>query len=393
MNAPGQTENAHAPRRTQRSRRPQGASQRSHRHTSRRVLQISMVLVILAGVTVRNLGISAGWIPEIRGVCPFGAMQNVLAAVTGRGTLFWFPAGVLLAALILGPVFCGRLCPLGSVQEWVGRLGRRLFGKRYNTPVPGDRYLKHLRWVLPVVMIAGTAGLLSMQPDMLNISYALFHVWTAVVPVSAVVVLAGVLVASLRIERPWCRWICPWGAVLGVISRVSPWTIRRNSTTCISCTRCARACPFHIPVDHVAAVRDSRCNRCEACVAACPVAGALQWEGPRGTLPLRRGVTISVATVALVLLPLVPAALLPRATAASAQGGEAVAPTTLVTVSPTMTLADLALLMAVDTAELLEILGIPEGVDTSLMLIDLEEEPGLESVTVGFIREQVEALQ
>lgn len=128
-------------------------------------------------------------------------------------------------------------------------------------------------------------------------------------------------------------------------------------------------------------------------MAACPVAGALQWEGPRGTLPLRRGVTISVATVALVLLPLVPAALLPRATAASAQGGEAVAPTTLVTVSPTMTLADLALLMAVDTAELLEILGIPEGVDTSLMLIDLEEEPGLESVTVGFIREQVEALQ
>ena len=110
--------------------------------------------------------------------------------------------------------------------------------------------------------------------------YALFHFWTGEALISAIIVLLVVLGASLFVERPWCRWLCPFGAVLGVIQLIAPWKIRRNNSLCTSCGLCTRACPMNIDVDKKIAVFDTRCNRCGECLAACPVENTLDHSFP-----------------------------------------------------------------------------------------------------------------
>ncbi|TVR75077.1 MAG: 4Fe-4S binding protein [Spirochaetaceae bacterium] len=359
---------------------------------ARWIPQIALLAVVIGGATVRNLGIAPEGIlvkviPELRALCPFGAVQ---ALVSLEGSRLAIPLGVLLGTVILGAAFCGRLCPLGSVQEWIGRLGRRVLGHRYNRPVPGDRYLRHLRYALLAAILATGLGLLAAETDLINPSLALVHVWTAAVPITAVLVLLLVAGTSFFVERPWCRWVCPYGALLGTVARISPWTVRRDASTCIDCGRCDRACPLAIRVAAVTAVRDDRCNRCERCIDACPVAGALSFSGRFGVL--KNSTRISLAVLLLFFTPFL---LVRVAETVSAGAWRAAPPQDTIAlapdrVSPMMTLRDLAEEAGIAPAELGNLLGLPASWEADLpddlMLIDLEEEPGLEHMTLGYIR-------
>lgn len=366
---------------------------------ARWVPQATFLLVVIGGATLRNLGLAAGWIPELRALCPFGATGAIASLFGPVSAIEWsrllVPGGVVLTALILGPVFCGRICPLGSVQEWIGRLGRRFLGSRFNRPVPGDRGLSHLRYAVLAMIAATGLGFLTLETDLLNPSLALVHAWTSAVPITAVALLALVLVASFFVERPWCRWLCPYGVLLGAIARISPWTIRRNASTCIDCGRCNRTCPLAIKVSTTAAVRDSRCNRCERCIAACPVSGALvlRHGAPHreasSTRRRRYSAGISAAALLLFSTPLLLTWVVD--TTAAREAGTGTPPIVersidAETITPMMTLQGLAEKAGVSQANLLEHLGLPADLDPGLMLIDIEDEPGLEHVTVGHIR-------
>ncbi len=344
--------------------------------------QIAVFLIVLVGVSTRNLGIIVPGLPEIQGLCPFGAVQSLFRAITGSGALLWFPAGVIIATLVLGPVFCGRVCPLGSVQEWIYQARKKLWNIPARKVSPWDARARWVRWTLPVLLVLGLTTTLQIPQDAINLSYAMFHVWTTAVPISALLILVAVLLLSAFVERPWCRWLCPWGAIQGTLSKISFFTIRRNETSCINCKKCTRACPFHIDVATKPAVRDSRCNRCERCVSACPVAKTLEWSGPRRRLSLPAGGAISAATAALLLMGLL--------VVPSSQAGTATSPPAVVSIAPTHTLSDIAANRSMDVAEVLSILGLPEDFDTALMIMDIEDEPGLEDVTVGFIRTMLE---
>jgi polyferredoxin len=90
------------------------------------------------------------------------------------------------------------------------------------------------------------------------------------------IVIAVLVVASIFIQNFWCRYLCPYGALLGLTSLLSPLRIRRAPDACIDCAKCAKACPSSLPVDRLITVKSAECTGCLECVAVCPAKGALQ---------------------------------------------------------------------------------------------------------------------
>jgi polyferredoxin len=90
-------------------------------------------------------------------------------------------------------------------------------------------------------------------------------------------VTTGILVLlSVFVKNFWCRYLCPYGAMLGLVALASPARIRRAPDSCIDCAKCATACPSLLPVDNLIVIRSAECTACMECVAVCPAEGALQ---------------------------------------------------------------------------------------------------------------------
>lgn len=88
-------------------------------------------------------------------------------------------------------------------------------------------------------------------------------------------VVLGLVLASLFVQNFWCRYLCPYGGFLGLVSLRSPMQITRNASTCIDCAKCEKACPSALPVDKLVQVRSVECTGCLECVAVCPAKDTL----------------------------------------------------------------------------------------------------------------------
>jgi len=100
---------------------------------------------------------------------------------------------------------------------------------------------------------------------------------------TAAIVLGFLVVASVLVQNFWCRYLCPYGALLGLASLLSPLRIRRSAPACIDCAKCAKACPSALPVDKLITIKSAECTGCLECVAVCPSEGALHLALPRWT--------------------------------------------------------------------------------------------------------------
>jgi ferredoxin len=92
---------------------------------------------------------------------------------------------------------------------------------------------------------------------------------------TAAIVIGVVILASIAIKNFWCRYLCPYGALMGLAALASPLQIRRQPDKCIDCAKCAKACPSHLPVDTKIQIHSAECLGCLECVAVCPAEGAL----------------------------------------------------------------------------------------------------------------------
>lgn len=255
--------------------------------TVRRIIQIVFFVLVLLVSLSHTLAESGIEIPLIQGasvhaICPFGGVVSLYRYIT-TGTFvqkihdssFYLMLIVLVTAVVAGPVFCGWVCPFGTFQDWLAMLGRKLFKKRYNRFIPAkfDKWLRYLRYLVAVWVIVMTAISAKLVFSAYDPYYALFNLWTSEVAITAYVALALVVVASLFVERPFCKYACPYGAVLGLTNLFRIFTIRRNSKTCIDCGKCDKACPMNIVVSTSGHVRDHQCITCMACTSevACPI--------------------------------------------------------------------------------------------------------------------------
>lgn len=235
------------------------------------------------------LGQTETWTPKppaVEGFLPISAlMASKRLLFTGSFDPI-HPAGLTIFLAIVGMSllwrkgFCGLLCPVGLVSNGLERLGRRL-GVTWQPGQTGRRILSAPKYLLlagfgyvtlsmsaedienflraPFNLVADTKMLLFFQnPSALTLG-----------------VLGALAAASVVIPAFWCRALCPYGALLGLFSWLSPTAIRRDAETCVSCGRCAKACPVGLPVDTALRVTSPDCQGCAECVGACPVKGCL----------------------------------------------------------------------------------------------------------------------
>jgi len=219
---------------------------------------------------------------SLHAICPFGGVVSIYKFLT-VGTFvqkihessFILMAVGFLLAIVFGPVICGWVCPLGSFQEWLGKIGKKIFGKRYNhfIPAKADSVLRYSRYIVLALVIYATATSAKLVFQDYDPYYALFHFWSAEVAPAALIILAVTILLSLVIERPWCKYACPYGAVLGVFNLFRIFKIRRDDNTCINCKACDRNCPMNITVSDDVAVLNHQCISCLKCTSEnyCPV--------------------------------------------------------------------------------------------------------------------------
>jgi polyferredoxin len=217
--------------------------------------------------------------------CPYGGIVTLWGYLsTGtflRETGPWnlvLLALLLLAAVLTGHAFCGWACPLGTIQEWLASLIRRLTGGRTAwLPMRPSRkvnralsWLKYgvLAWTVWASTTAVVPPLIPFCPyrTLFTLNVGSLLGWSAIV---------GLITLSFAVERAWCRYLCPLGALLAVTNKVSLWRIRKNEARCASCGLCDRTCPVDLDVMREVE-RGVECIRCRACVRACPREGALQ---------------------------------------------------------------------------------------------------------------------
>lgn len=226
---------------------------------------------------------------SLHALCPFGGVVTIYQFATvgtfvqkiHASSFILMIIGFLLAVLF-GPVFCGWVCPFGSIQEWFGGIGRKLFKKRrYNHFIPArvDKYLRYLRyfvlvWVLYMTAVTGKLIFQEYDPY-----FALFNFWSSEVAVIGMAILALSLLGSLFVERPWCKYACPYGAVLGITNLFRVFKIRRTAATCKLDGACDIYCPMNIPVSSMTVVRDHQCISCLECTseARCPAAATVEF--------------------------------------------------------------------------------------------------------------------
>ena len=233
------------------------------------------------GLNVPRPAGAEGWLPIA------GLMNTKYLLQTGHMPAVHPAAMVLfiafmLMSLLLKKAFCSWLCPVGTFSEHLWKLGRKIFGRNLRLPMRLDIPLRGLKYLLLgfFVFVIGAMSAESIL-EFMSTPYGLVADVKMLnffrdIGLTAAIVIALLVLLSMLVENFWCRYLCPYGALLGLTSLLSPVKIRRDAEACIDCGKCARACPSNLPVDRLEQVRSVECSACMACVAACPAQGALQ---------------------------------------------------------------------------------------------------------------------
>lgn len=249
--------------------------------------------------------------PGVEGWLPIASLMNLKALLLTGEMPAMHAAGMLLLIAFLAmswifrKSFCGWLCPVGTISEYLWRLGRQTFGRTFRLPRGLDIALRSLKYILLALFVYAVASM-----SVAGIRAFLQGPYGIVADVKMLnffrnlgltggIVVAVIVIASVFVQNFWCRFLCPYGALMGLVSMASPLRIRREASLCIDCGKCAKACPSSLPVDRLVTIQSAECTGCMQCVADCPAAGALFLSAPK-----RRAVpawAVAAGTVGLVL--------------------------------------------------------------------------------------------
>lgn len=231
--------------------------------------------------------------PGVEGWLPIASLMNLKVLLATGEVPRLHPAGMFLliafvaASWIFRKSFCSWLCPVGTVSETLWKLGRKVFRRNFQLPRALDvalRAVKYLLLALFVYVVAAMSvagirafleGPYGVVDDVKMLNFFRY------LGLTGGVVLALLVAASVLVRNFWCRYLCPYGALMGLAALASPLRIRRNESACIDCGKCAKACPASLPVDRLVTIASAECTGCLECVAECPAADALFLTAPR----------------------------------------------------------------------------------------------------------------
>lgn len=220
--------------------------------------------------------------PTSTSACPLRAIEKSVYNNSFSWKLFIFPFLILgFFGVTTGRGICGWACPIGLLQRGTGKIARKInIFSRYNfskkTYVEKKlRYLKYFVLILlvvitpffigfmftdicPVGILTGTIPILILNPTKF-VPNPFF--WIAMIFFALFILLIFV------VERGWCRYFCPVGAILAPFNKISYIYVDVNTKNCINCNACSKVCPMGIDVPNMN--RDPECILCGKCVNAC----------------------------------------------------------------------------------------------------------------------------
>ncbi len=237
--------------------------------------------------------------PSVEAFLPISALVNLKRLVlTGQFDTI-HPAGLtifmaaLLISLVLRKGFCGWICPVGFASNCAEAFSRR-FKLLLTPPAWIDYPLLTLKYLLLIFF----SYLILFKMDIASIENFNRSTYNLVVDAKMLFfflapstlslwTLIFLVVISFFLKNFWCRYLCPYGALLGILALFSPLKIRRKETNCIDCKKCDRICPGAIIISQKREVRTPECIGCGECVSACPAKDCLSLSAPgQRRLPL-----------------------------------------------------------------------------------------------------------
>ena len=226
--------------------------------------------------------------PGAAGSCPIGAFQAVVGS--SKFKFSYYVTGILiLLGVLLGRFICGFLCPFGWFQELLHKIPSPKLSTQKLKPL---RYLKYgILLVMVILLPMVVVNELGMGDPFFCKYICPQGVLEGAIPLSLgntairsalgilfsfkCLILITVVVLSILFYRPFCKWICPLGAIYSLFNKISFLNIKIESSQCIGCSQCSKVCKMDIDVCKTP--NHPECIRCGACIKACPK-DAIQYQ-------------------------------------------------------------------------------------------------------------------
>lgn len=214
----------------------------------------------------------------------FGAVRDILRAlisgsfsVAGLASQLVTVFAVFLMTALWGRFFCGFLCSFGTTQELIFGLTEKWIAKKVHLSAGTDCAMKFVKYFILVFVVAGVWVLALPVDDSFNpwgvfgmLVSGNFSLISASVPTAGFALLLAICFGSLLVERFFCRYLCPLGAMFAIVSGKRFYKIKRERATCTNCGLCVRKCSMGIKIPEKAAVTSGECIQCMKCLDMCP---------------------------------------------------------------------------------------------------------------------------
>jgi polyferredoxin len=236
-----------------------------------------LVFMIYAGIILKA---------NLHALCPFGGFAALMSLISDNFLVkriaissFILALSIFIMTAVTGRSFCSWICPLGTIQEWVGNLGRKMFGRRFeisqNIDIP-LRYLKYLV-LFTIIYFTWVTG---------ELVFRAYDPWPALMHISSeelfqdffygfIFLILFVFIGSFFFERFWCKYFCPLGALTAVLSKIGFVKIYKTDC-CIECSKCKKFCPVNLDPVKKDSVSSAECLNCMKCVDVCPIGGGVE---------------------------------------------------------------------------------------------------------------------
>lgn len=184
--------------------------------------------------------------------------------------------GVFLITLVWGRFFCGFICSFGAMQDLLNSIGK-LIPFKVKVPEKADKWLKLLKYAVLAFVAVGVWGF-SVTGDTVWSPWTVFGIYSSLSGWSSLkyfLTLGGallllIIIGSLFIERFFCRYLCPLGALFSLVSRFRIYSLNRKPEKCGNCKLCTSKCSMAIPLYKYDEVRSGECINCMKCTSICP---------------------------------------------------------------------------------------------------------------------------
>jgi len=226
--------------------------------------------------------------PTASSACPIRAIEEGLHKTNFdifkvKWKLVLYPVFIIgIIGTIFGRAVCGWACPIGLLQDFTGKIAKKL--KKYTlfkqlSKYKNEPYFRYIKYLVFVGLVIFTAAIFGFM--FTNICPVGFLVGT--IPISilnpgeyiptmffypALIVFILFLVLIFTVERGWCKYFCPVGAMLAPFNKISFYHVKVDKEKCVHCNLCSKVCPMGIDVPNMN--RDPECILCGRCVEACP---------------------------------------------------------------------------------------------------------------------------